>query len=48
MTTTRRQQVQRLRRSNAVKNLHNIINNSELNEDEKTEIYDLFVKELGI
>jgi len=48
MTTTRRQQVQRLHRSNAVKNLHGIINNSELNEDEKTEIYDLLVKELGI
>ena len=48
MTTTRRQPVQRLRRSNAVKNLHGIINNSELNEDEKTEIYDLLVKELGI
>ena len=48
MTTTRRQPVQRLHRSNAVKNLHGIINNSELNEDEKTEIYDLLVKELGI
>lgn len=48
MTTTRRQPVQRLRRSNAVKNLHGIINTSELNDDEKTEIYDLLVKELGI
>lgn len=48
MTTTRRQPVQRLHRSNAVKNLHGIINNSELNEDEKNEIYDLLVKELGI
>jgi hypothetical protein len=48
MTTTRRQQVQRLRRSNAVKNLHGIINTSELNDDEKNEIYDLLVKELGI
>ena len=48
MTTTSRQQVQRLHRSNAVKNLHGIINNSELNEDEKNEIYDLLVKELGI
>lgn len=48
MTTTRRQPVQRLRRSNAVKNLHGIINTSELNDDEKNEIYDLLVKELGI
>jgi len=48
MTTTRRQSVQRLRRSNAVKNLHGIINTSELNDDEKNEIYDLLVKELGI
>lgn len=48
MTSTRRQPVQRLHRSNAVKNLHGIINNSELNEDEKNEIYDLLVKELGI
>jgi hypothetical protein len=48
MTTTRRQPVQRLRRSNALKNLHGIINTSELNDDEKNEIYDLLVKELGI
>lgn len=48
MTTTRRQPVQRLRRSNAVKNLHGIINTSELNDDEKNEIYDLLVEELGI
>ena len=39
MTTTRRQQVQRLRRSNAVKNLHGIINTSELNDDELNEFY---------
>ena len=48
MTTTRRQPVQRLRRSNAVKNLHNIINNSELNDDEKNEIYLLLIKDFNI
>lgn len=48
MTTTRGQQAKRLCRSNAINNLHGIINTSELNEDEKNEIYDLLVKELGI
>ena len=42
MTTTRRQPVQRLRRSNAVKNLHGIINTSELNEDEKKDFLSNF------
>jgi len=41
MTTTYRQQLQRLCPSNSVKNLYTIINNSELNKNEKTEIYDL-------
>ena len=41
MTTTCRQPVQRLRRSNAVKNLHGIINTSELNDDELNVIRDL-------
>ena len=48
MTTTPRQPVQRLRRSNAVKNLHGIINNSELNDDEKNEIYLLLIKDFNI
>ena len=48
MITTPRQQVQRLHRSNLVKKLHGIINNSKLNEDEKTELCDILVKVLGI
>lgn len=48
MTTTRRQPVQRLSRSNAVKNLHGIINTSELNDDEKNEIYLLLIKDFNI
>jgi len=48
MTTTRRQPVQRLRRSNAVKNLHGIISSSDLGEDEKNEIYLLLIKDFNI
>ena len=48
MTSTQMQSVKTLIRSNAVKNLHDITNTNELNEEEKSDNYDLLVKQMDI